>query len=122
MRPWLSTRNRGWSLSRPASGTPPRDTPAPPRAHRTPSRPPHHPAAAVPPPTALPPSQAPGSPEAPTLTPAITASTLIDPTQPRSPAPTLPDPTSAATRITITPGDHSGDHFRHSSRHPTSDH
>ncbi|KAG6881764.1 hypothetical protein C0992_000244, partial [Termitomyces sp. T32_za158] len=89
---------------------------------RTPSRPPHHPAAAVPPPTALPPSRAPGFPEAPTLTPAITASTLIDPTQLQSPAPTLPDPTSAATRITITPGDHSGDHFRHSSRHPTSDH
>ncbi|KAG6883849.1 hypothetical protein C0992_007638 [Termitomyces sp. T32_za158] len=85
---------------------------------RTPSRPPQHPAAAVPPPTALPPSRAPGFPKAPTLTPAITASTLIDPTQPRSPAPTLPDPTSAATRITITPGDH----FRRSSQHPTSDH
>ncbi|KAG6870397.1 hypothetical protein C0992_000195, partial [Termitomyces sp. T32_za158] len=62
----------------------------------TSSRPPHHPVATVPLPTAL----LPGSPEAPTLTPAITASTLIDPAQPRSPAPTLPDPTRAATRIT----------------------
>ncbi|KAG6873028.1 hypothetical protein C0992_009152 [Termitomyces sp. T32_za158] len=75
----------------PAAGTPPRDAPhmpidlprrCCPAAHHTP---------------ALLSAQFPG---APTLTLAITASTLIDPTQPQSPASTLPDPTGAATRIT----------------------
>ncbi|KAG6886737.1 hypothetical protein C0992_002599, partial [Termitomyces sp. T32_za158] len=48
--------------------------------------------------------------ETPALTPAISASTLIDPTQPRSPASTLLDPTAPPP---APPGDHSGDHFRH---------
>ncbi|KAG6895247.1 hypothetical protein C0992_002366 [Termitomyces sp. T32_za158] len=56
-----------------------RDTASTPRKS---SRPRHNPAAAIPPPTALPPSQTPKFPETPALTPAISASTLIDPTQP----------------------------------------
>ncbi|KAG6874541.1 hypothetical protein C0992_007573, partial [Termitomyces sp. T32_za158] len=62
---------------------------------------------------------APRFPEAPTLTPAISTSTLIDPTQPRSPALTLPDPTAPPLAL---PGNHSGDHFRCPGRHPMTDH
>ncbi|KAG6883972.1 hypothetical protein C0992_007301, partial [Termitomyces sp. T32_za158] len=58
-------------------------------------------------------------PETPALTPAISASTLIDPTQPRSPASTLPDPTAPPP---ASPGDHFGNHFRHPGRHPKTDH
>ncbi|KAG6894379.1 hypothetical protein C0992_006357 [Termitomyces sp. T32_za158] len=58
-------------------------------------------------------------PETPALTPAISASTLIDPTQLRSPASTLPDLTVPPP---ASPGDHSGDHFRHPGRHPKTDH
>ncbi|KAG6875260.1 hypothetical protein C0992_004531 [Termitomyces sp. T32_za158] len=58
-------------------------------------------------------------PKTPALTPAISASTLIDPTQPQSPASALPDPTAPPP---ASPGDHSGDHFRHPGRHPKTDH
>ncbi|KAG6884038.1 hypothetical protein C0992_007136 [Termitomyces sp. T32_za158] len=58
-------------------------------------------------------------PETSALTPAISASTLIDPTQPQSPASTLPDLTAPPP---ASPGDHSSDHFHHPGRHPKTDH
>ncbi|KAG6875876.1 hypothetical protein C0992_001946, partial [Termitomyces sp. T32_za158] len=61
----------------------------------------------------------PRSPGAPILTPAISASTLIDPTQLQLPASTLPDLTAPPP---TSPGDHSGDHSRHPGQHPIIDH
>ncbi|KAG6879141.1 hypothetical protein C0992_004899 [Termitomyces sp. T32_za158] len=62
---------------------------------------------------------APRFPETLALTPAISASTLIDPTQPQSPSLTLPDPMVPPPP---SPGDHSGNHFRHPGQHPRTDH
>ncbi|KAG6874762.1 hypothetical protein C0992_006656 [Termitomyces sp. T32_za158] len=85
-------------VSQPVSGTPLWDIPAPPCTHHaTPPLLSHRLPASLP-------SQAPRSPAASTLTPAITVSTLIDPTQPQLPMPALPDPTASLLHC---PGDHS---------------